>query len=226
MSKIGIISDIHGNFPALKAVLTKLESERCENIFCLGDVAGYYSMINECIEAIIDNNIRSLKGNHDSYILGESVCPRSHSVVDCINYQQSVIKTEYVEWIRHLNPLFICEEFIAMHGGLNNPIDEYIKFFDFQKAKQLFPNTKIFLSGHTHIQSIQQEGDMVYCNPGSVGQPRDYNSQAAYAILENGIVTLGRVKYPIDLIAENMKNAGFSDYYYKNLYKGCKIGID
>lgn len=223
MSKIGIISDIHGNYPALKAVLNQLDAMNCNQIICLGDSAGYYSMVNECVEELIQRNIYSLKGNHDSYLLGETQCPRSHSVNDCIAYQKKIIKPEYLEWFRNLKPTYTCADFYAMHGGFADPIDEYVRDFDFEEAKKHF-TSKVFLSGHTHVQKLQQDGELVYCNPGSVGQPRDYDSRSAFAVLENGEIKTYRVSYDIDEIAENMKKAGFNDYYYRNLYEGCKIG--
>lgn len=224
MSKIGIISDIHGNFPALREVISKLKEEKCEKIVSLGDIAGYYSMINECIELLLKEHIYSLKGNHDSYILGESFCPRSYSVSVCITYQQKIIRTEYLDWLRTLKSTAKLKNIYAMHGGFRDSIDEYVNEFDFHKAHSYFPEYKFFLSGHTHVQSIQQREDITYCNPGSVGQPRDFDNRAAYAVLDDGKITTYRVGYPIDEIAENMRKAGFEDYYYRNLYKGCKIG--
>lgn len=224
MSKIGIISDIHGNYPALLAVVQELKNASCDKIICLGDLAGYYAQINECVELVQNENIFCLKGNHDSYILGEAECPRSRSVNDCIAYQKKVIKPEYLEWFKTLKPVCITDEYYAMHGGFDNPIDEYVKDFDFDKAKSLYPNHKIFLSGHSHIQSVQQKDGILYCNPGSVGQPRDWEPKAAYAILENESITIHRVQYDIDQTAKAMAEAGFNDYYYRNLYKGCKIG--
>lgn len=224
MSRIGIISDIHGNFPALRAVIEKLHEAKCERIICLGDIAGYYSMINECICLLIKEDIFCLKGNHDSYLLGEKTCSRSRSVSDCITYQQRILIPEYFDWFKQLEPIYITKDFYAVHGGLNDPLDEYVKEFDFQQANIVSPFHKVFLSGHSHIQGIQKKDNILYCNPGSVGQPRDYDSRAAYAILESGQITLYRVAYDINEIAENMSISGFSDYYYKNLYYGCKIG--
>lgn len=224
MSKIGIISDIHGNYPALKAVIDELERQNCNKIICLGDIAGYYCMINECVSLIFEKGIFCLKGNHDSYLLGESSCPRSRSAADCIRYQQGIIKNEYMKWFKSLKPVYINGDFFAVHGGLDDPLDEYIEEFDFDKAQKISPQSKIFLSGHSHIQNIQSKEKVIYCNPGSVGQPRDYNPKAAYAVLDDGVISLFRTEYNIDEIAKSMDCAGFSDYYYRNLYKGCRIG--
>lgn len=224
MSCLGVISDIHGNYYALKAVIDDLHRQNVFQILCLGDIAGYYSMINECIDLILKEKVICLKGNHDSYLLNESSCERSKSVMDCIRYQQTVLNREYLGWLGELKPFQIVNGCVAMHGGLNDFVDEYVDKFDFELAKIKFPHVKIFLSGHTHKQVIQKSDTQIYCNPGSVGQPRDYNNKAAYAIIRDSEVSLHRVSYDIDKTAENMASAGFSEYYFNNLYLGCKIG--
>lgn len=222
--KLGIISDIHGNYPALCAVYEKLRALGCDDIVCLGDVSGYYSMINECIDFLRQKNILCLKGNHDSYLLGEGQCPRSNSVNRCISYQRSILSEDNLKWLATLQPVLKTDAFYAVHGGWNNPIDEYIDRFDFCYAAEHMPQVKIFLSGHTHISSIQKYEDMVYCNPGSVGQPRDHDPKASFAVLEGSQIQLHRVSYDIDAIASHMSKAGFTDYFYRNLYHGKKIG--
>jgi len=222
--KLGIISDVHGNYPALSQVIYELRNHECDRIICLGDVCGYYSMINECIALLRKENVITLKGNHDSYLLGESVCPRSNSVNRCITYQQSIITEENKSWIQRLIPNMKTDKFYAVHGGWRDFLDEYIEEFDFQYARNNMPETKIFFSGHTHKQLLAIDKEITYCNPGSVGQPRDYDPRAAYAILEDNCISLYRVAYNIDEIAEHMLEAGFSDYFFCNLYYGAKIG--
>lgn len=222
--KIGIISDIHGNYPALENVVTELHKMECDRIVCLGDISGYYSMINECIDLIRKENICCIKGNHDTYLLGEGSCPRSNSVNRCIEYQKGIITEDNYQWLASLPDELKTKEFYAVHGGWNDPIDEYIEHFDFTWALENMAEYKLFLSGHTHVQKIETCGSLTYCNPGSIGQPRDYDARAAFAIFEDGRITLKRVAYDIQVIAKHMSDAGFSDYFYKNLYCGCKIG--
>ena len=79
-SMIAIISDAHGNYPALKAVLSEIDKLNCGRIISLGDVSGYYCMVNECIDEFRRRNIVNLMGNHDYYVLGRVDCPRSYTV--------------------------------------------------------------------------------------------------------------------------------------------------
>lgn len=224
MSRIGIFSDIHGNYPALRAVMEALKRHRCEALICLGDICGYYPFVNECIDYLRQSDTICLKGNHDSYLLGESSCPRSTTVNECIAYQQKVITPDNLEWLATLSPQHQADNLLAVHGGLNDPLDEYVTSFDFDRAAREHPSIKVFLSGHTHIPLLQSKGDLLYCNPGSVGQPRDYDPRAAYAVMEDGRIELHRTTYPIAATAEAMAQAGFTDYYYRNLFHGCRIG--
>ena len=222
--KTAIISDVHGNYPALEAVLSAAEGVGCKNVLCLGDTAGYYPMINECVKALQEVGAVSLRGNHDCYLLGEFECPRSRSARRCIEYQKSVVSDESLEWLRGAVRTLSKGTLFAMHGGLNDPIDEYVLDFDFEMALQMHPKKKVFLSGHTHVQVLQTAGEIVYCNPGSVGQPRDHDKRAAFAILDGKSIELKRVEYDIERIAHAMANAGFSEHYYENLHYGLRIG--
>lgn len=219
---IAVISDVHGNYPALKAVLKEIDGLPCDRILSLGDVSGYYCMINECLEELRERNAVNLLGNHDYYLLGFGKCPRSTTVNKCIDYQKGIIKPENLAYLKSF--LTTYEEGIlsARHGGWNDPIDEYIDVFDFEAVKHL--NAQLFLSGHNHVQTRQHSGLLQYVNPGSVGQPRDRDCRAAFAVIDGTKVTLRRVEYDIDETAAAMKKAGFNEYVYENLYRGTKIG--
>jgi putative phosphoesterase len=216
--KTGFISDIHGNYEALKAVLAELDNMNISEIYCLGDVVGYYSQVNECCNELILRHIPCVMGNHDWYMVGGGFCPRSKSVNDCLVYQRKVITAENLDWLnsfpihRHVNGIHI------LHGGWSDPIDEYL-----QPTQEYF--SKIhgakFMSGHTHIQTIQTYDEKTYCNPGSVGQPRDNDPRASFAVYD-GMFSLHRVEYNMQKVFDLMELAGFNDYYYGCLKTGAK----
>ena len=106
-----------------------------------------------------------------------------------------------------------------VHGGWADPIDEYLR----EPTEEYFSRIdgKIFMSGHTHIQVLHKYKEKTYCNPGSVGQPRDNNPKAAFAIVEKDDISLHRVEYDMDKVFELMKKAGFNDYYYGSLKTGA-----
>ncbi|ASO06650.1 metallophosphoesterase family protein [Arenibacter algicola] len=215
--KIGVISDIHGNYEALKSVLKELDRLGVSKIYSLGDVVGYYSQVNECCEELIDRDIPNLMGNHDWYLSSGGFCLRSKSVNDCLKYQRKVITTKNIEWLRKSEIQRFVGNIHMVHGGWSDPIDEYI----WEPSEKYFSKIfgKIFISGHRHIQVLKQFGDKTYCNPVSVGQPRDNNPKAAFAVVENDNILLKRVDYDIDKVNKLMIKAGFDDSNYKALKK-------
>jgi len=100
-----------------------------------------------------------------------------------------------------------------------DPIDEYIK-----PTEKYFSRISgdVFVSGHTHIQTIQEFGKKTYCNPGSVGQPRDNDPRAAFAVYDAGAFSLHRVEYDMQKVFDLMQQAGFDDYYYGCLKSGSR----
>ncbi len=219
---IAIISDIHGNYPALKATLGEIDKLGCEQIISLGDVAGYYCMINECVDELRKWGVTALMGNHDDYLVSGNGCPRSTTANLCLDYQRGVISEENLQWIKKSLPYIDSDVFSLRHGGWNNLLDEYISDFDFSISKMY--HAKMFFTGHTHIPKLLCEGNVSYCNPGSVGQPRDGDHRASFALLDNSKIEIKRVEYDIDAIADEMRRNGFDKRVYECLYKGTKIG--
>lgn len=218
---IAIISDVHGNYPALKSVMNEIDKSGCELILSLGDVAGYYCMINECIELLKSHSVINIMGNHDAYLVNNSRCPRSTSANICLDFQKECITQENLEWLKNSIPLWENEFISAVHGGWRDYQDEYIYDFDFYPTI----NKTIFISGHTHIQVRKSNFEKTYFNPGSVGQPRDQNNKAAFAfIYDDKSIELRRVDYDISYIDEEMKKNGFDRRYTIGLYYGERIG--
>ncbi len=216
---IAFISDIHGNFEALKAVLAEIDRLGAHTIYCAGDVVGYYSQVNECCAALRARDIACVMGNHDWYMAGGGFCPRSRSVNDCLAYQRRVIDPDHVAWLRSFPVHRQIGEIQMVHGGWADPIDEYLK-----PSAEYFAQVqgRLFVSGHTHLQTVQQFGEQVYCNPGSVGQPRDGDPRAAFALFDNGKFSLHRVAYDMQTVFDLMDAAGFNDYYYGGLKTGAR----
>ncbi len=217
---IAIISDIHGNYCALEKVLARIDAMSVEQTYCLGDVVGYYPQVNECCDELRKRNIPCIMGNHDWYMVGGSFCPRSNSVNDCMAYQREVITAENLRWLATFPVFRMVGELSLVHGGWCNPIDEYLV----DPKQEYFARLqgRFFASGHVHIQRVDQFGDKTYCNPGSVGQPRDNNPAAAFAIFDKGRFELNRVEYDIAEVGRLMEMAGFSGYYYGCLKRGSR----
>ena len=219
---IGIISDIHGNYPALMSVLEELDKIGCNNIVSLGDVCGYYCMVNECIEELRKRNIKNIMGNHDYYVVNNEKCGRSYTANLCLDYQREVITADNLEWLAQSVDNIILDNIWMVHGGFKDFLDEYIEDFGFLNCHS---NIKIYVSGHTHVQKKVSGKFGIYVNPGSVGQPRDHLATAGYAVIyDEEHIVLGRTEYEIDRIYDEMLKAGFPERVSSCLYYGVKIG--
>jgi predicted phosphodiesterase len=219
---LAILADIHGNYPALQAVLARIDRVGCERVISLGDTAGYYAQPNECIQVLRARKILNLMGNHDHYLVTGSTCPRSQSANDCLEYQRKVIAMDNLAWLAQSPLSATFGEISMVHAGWNDPLDEYL--LDPQESYFRDRPGAVFLSAHTHIPMVRTFAEKVYANPGSVGQPRDGDPRAAFAILDNRRIRIERVPYDIEATARAMQDAGFSKYYYDNLFEGVRIG--
>ncbi len=217
---IAIISDIHGNYCALRQVLARIDAMAVEQTYCLGDVAGYYPQINECCEELRKRNIPCVMGNHDWYLAGGGFCPRSNSVNECMKHQRQVITADNLRWLATFPVFRMVGELSLVHGGWCDPIDEYLIDLTPEYFARL--QGRFFASGHVHIQRVEPFGGKIYCNPGSVGQPRDNNPAAAFATFDGARFELHRVDYDIETVGRLMEEAGFNGYYYGCLKHGSR----
>lgn len=219
---IALVSDIHGNLPALRAVLEKADQLGCKKIISLGDVTGYYAQSVECLDLLLDRKALQLTGNHDYYLANGLSCPRSRTVSDLIEFQRKIMPLKHIEYLKTLKPRFDDGEKTFVHGGWNDPLEEYLYRVSENK---LCSQSRLFFSGHTHVQFIAKFNDKIYCNPGSVGQPRDGDARAAFATLDGENIALYRVEYDINETVHAMQVAGFTNSkLWEGLYIGAQIG--
>ena len=203
--RVLVISDIHANLVALETVLA--HAEAYDAVWCLGDLVGYGPNPNECVERVRAlPGLICLVGNHDKAVLGEiDLNVFNLDARLAITWTQRVISARTQAYLRALPEMDQFEDFTLVHGSPRQPVWEYI--LDRFIAKENFPliTTRWCLVGHTHTPVIYKEispdgdcdeeapdyrrlralnGERLILNPGSVGQPRDNNPQAAYAILD------------------------------------------
>ena len=222
---IGIVSDIHGNLPALEAVLAKIDEFGCHRIVSLGDVTGYYAQPSECIELLLERNAIQLLGNHDAYLVEGSGCPRSRMVSELLRHQERAVTAAQREFLSRLESRYDEGNASFVHGGWRDPTDQYI----YRVKEELFPDGfQFFFCGHTHVQCrIALAEGRTFCNPGSVGQPRDGDPRAAFAVFSGRDVELHRVEYDIGRTAQAMKDAGYTEErLWMNLYEGARSAVE
>lgn len=229
MSRIAFISDIHGNYPALTAVLNDIDTKQVDSIYCLGDLVGYYSQINEVIDTVRLRNISCILGNHDyALIHNKGVIPRSRTCTNVLTKQLEYISSQNHLFLKSLPDSLIIEEdkykILAVHGGINDYIDEYIQEITESYFSSLDSTISYVISAHNHKANIQNFSKVHYANTGSVGQPRDHDPRASYLLYDNGSLEIIRVSYDIEAIIRQMESDGFPSYISEVLKTGSRIG--
>ena len=222
--KIGIISDIHGNFIALKKVYGKIKN--CHLIFNAGDLTGYYPDVNHVIDVVMKKKIISIIGNHDRYLLEKKFPKYLNVAKKPFEYSVKTITSANKNYLRkRLTGMELEVEGlkIGIYHGSPFDADEYIfpdsEFHRFNKL-----DFDILILGHTHWPMVKKVGKMMIINPGSVGQPRDYNSKSSYAIFDTTkkVVQINQVCYNIDIVCSKLKKMKFDPRLCQMLKKEKK----
>ncbi len=216
--KIGVISDIHANLPALESVLSEFDEQGISEILCAGDLVGYYPYPNQVLKIVSSRNIKSIRGNHDEAILTKMPQNYNNIATTTLNWtrkkitgrSKEILKQVPVERVEKYGPLSIY----MVHGSPCHPLTEYIYPEDIDRefvSDNLLKAPDFLVVGHTHQQFSKKIDETIVLNPGSVGQPRDRDSTAAYAVIDTefGSATLYRTAYNMSetqdkLIEENL----------------------
>lgn len=243
--KYFIFSDIHGNLEALQVVLQELENEmksgECTPI-CLGDIVGYGPNPRECIAEIRNRNIVCLAGNHDYAAIGKiDISYFNPYAKDAVLWTKSVLTDDDLEFLRTL-PIRKSIEVMTFVHATPCDADQWNYLFTLYDAQHNFGcfETQVCFLGHSHqpIFIVQKEtrdcwvhpypiltfreGWKYIINVGSVGQPRDGNPTASYALfdLANSTVEIKRIKYDIGLTQKKMRECSLPDYLIDRLELG------
>ena len=180
--KIAVLSDIHGNYPALEAVLSELGDLP---IYCAGDLVGYGTQPNEVIEALWKKNAVCIMGNHDYAVVNGHDYPENSLIEESWKWTRSVLKKPNMTYLKHMKTEFDEDNLLMVHGSPKDPLNEYLYDLDLQFDDQIQEfGEDILIFGHTHIPVNREYKSKLFLNPGSVGQPRDHNPDASYVILD------------------------------------------
>jgi putative phosphoesterase len=245
--RIALISDIHSNLEALKSVLERLRQEGVEFVLNLGDLVGYNASPSECLDLLRSRtDIHHLAGNHDLALLS----PERAQSFNIIAYQalmwcREQVPREGLEFLQGLPLTLETPDFWACHGTPSSP-DTYIAYH-FQGKRVLRDMSKgagarVCFFGHTHRRALwyrdirgkvalqeitapqvllSREGHYLI-NPGSVGQPRDGNPEAAYAIFDDQEFSIHYKSAPYDISGAQQRilRAGLPPYLAERLALG------
>jgi predicted phosphodiesterase len=242
-----IVSDIHGNYEALEAVLEDAGG-RYDRILCLGDLVGYGADPNQVARWARLNAVSVIRGNHDRACTGTDLLENFNPAARASAFwTRGALTPDNWNYLEHLprGPLRVTHD-SAPDGGFDlvhgSPLDEdeYLVGVDDVQFLGDYLDTRLTFFGHTHLQggfllgarkvkrfmpdrTVQLEPDYYYLiNPGSVGQPRDGDPRAAYALYspENRTVEYGRVPYDIGKAAAKILQAELPESLAMRLFEG------
>jgi len=213
--RILLLADIHANWPALSAI-----KETFDVCLFAGDVVDYATNPAPCIDWLQKHADYWVRGNHDHSVAQRvtvhpggtfrrmAAAMRQHHFDDLSDDQLTWLArmpvTQHVQVGDH--------SFLLVHATPRDPMDEYIPNDKAQWEVRLeHVDVDFVCVGHTHVPMELKVGNTKVINPGSVGQPRDGDSRAAYAIIEDGKVTFHRVEYDIDATIAHMVESGIED---------------
>lgn len=242
MSKYAILSDIHGNLFALNEVCNDINNQKIDSIILLGDLIDYGMQSNEVIDFFKENFsskiICNIWGNHEKAILTKDFNHFSSSRgVESAKFTDSILTDDSKDYLN--NELINDGRFefeldgkkvLAIHGSLN---DYYWKAIFPDNLNGDYIEYDIVLSGHSHYPHVFQKfyefenpdfrnkKSVLFINPGSVGQPRNHNPNAQYAILDTDSmgVDLRYIEYPKDK-AMALYDGSIDEFYKKRLENG------
>lgn len=236
-----LLADIHGNFDALQAVLAEVERYHADATFCLGDIVGYGAEPERCMAEVRERRIPCIAGNHDFAAAGTTELSFFNAEAkESVLWTRSQLSAEELRFLADL-PLVRDEAVFALaHGSFVAPESfEYVlNALDAAVSLERMKKPCGFVA-HTHVPgafvlegnliSVRQEetfrvpdGSAALINVGSVGQPRDTNPMAAYALFdtESRSVDIRRVAYNVDSAAQKILAAGLPPINAYRLYLG------
>jgi putative phosphoesterase len=213
--RILLLADIHGNWPALQAI-----KEPFDECLVLGDLVDYGLEPGPCIQWVMSHATRSIRGNHDHGV-AQNVKVQGKSGFKYLTAITRPVTQERISTTerRYLSSMPVTSRFtmdnsrfLLVHATPRDPLDEYaVDDADFWSRRLADVDAQVICVGHTHHPYIVEVGDKLVINPGSVGQPRDGDPRAAYAIIENQRVELKRVEYAVDDTVRTVQESNLSE---------------
>ena len=227
--KLGVITDIHNNLIALKAVVEKLNQQNCDKIICCGDIIGIGPYPEETVQFMIQiPNLIAIRGNHETYLLEgmPSEVPNEEQMdfgeMEHHKWEHSMLSKKSVEFLKGLpyRTEFECEGYrlTVMHYCMDEK-GHYIRYKTTpakEDLKQMFAEgeSDMILYGHDHGRTICK-GDKVYVNVGSLGCPGQEKNiaRAGIVTIEKGSIEVQAidVEYDVDKVISAIDEIKYPD---------------
>ncbi len=239
--RYAILGDIHSNAPALDAVMADARAKGATHFACVGDIVGYNADPIRCLETIMEMDCVAVQGNHDFYCCSEeqSFDDFHPMAAEVVRWTREQLRNTHVDYLRGLKFVRRTAGFTLVHSTLDMP-EKWGYVFDAIEAESNFnyQSTAVCFHGHTHVPVVfQRQRDVVrnafttlrlevgsryFINVGSVGQPRDGDPRASYALYDVGdrTVELRRVEYDVAAAQAAIRAAGLPDRLARRLSFG------
>jgi len=239
--RYGIFSDVHSNLEAFEAVLEAMRGDGLDAYICGGDIVGYGADPSRCIELTKGLTDKVICGNHDRASVGQLDTtyfnPRARTAVE---WTAKRLNDDECHYLTHLKTVHEGIDFAVVHGSLDEP-EEFRYVLDIYGALRNFQmmRKRLLFIGHTHSPVIfkKQGDDITYSttsnvkldegssyivNVGAVGQPRDGDPRASYAVYDEGKMTveIKRVKYDVKSAQDKILKAGLPPLLAERLSVG------
>ncbi|MEQ8850711.1 MAG: metallophosphoesterase family protein [Phycisphaerales bacterium] len=250
MARYALIADIHANLDALEAVVNDMDMVGYDAVICLGDVVGYGPEPARCLELISDLADVMVLGNHDEAVLREDVSARFNPRARrSIEYTRSKMNEYHIALLRSMPYRAELDGFSIAHATFSPTRFEYLYTAEAAADAFNYMPAHVGLIGHTHLpsafaapvaQNVQagevtvaqlapgqalryNDGRRYILNPGSVGQPRDRNPDASWALLDSDQkrVQIRRVDYDIDAVSRKIRERGLPEQHGQRLRIGA-----
>ena len=215
--KLLVVSDIHANWPALRAI-----REPADAVVCLGDIVSYGPSPRECLTWVRERAAHVVRGNHDTALAYEAesgaAAFKRKLAVATLEVHRRLLDEEEVAWLRALPTelSFRCDDY-RFHAVHASPADHLFSYrltpdLDAEELKKEVAEVRadIVLLGHTHLPMSRGAWSKVVLNPGSVGQPLDGDPRASYAVVEDGVAEIRRVEYEVEETAAGIRGMGLT----------------
>ncbi len=242
--RYAIIADIHANLTAFVTVLVDMEHRgEVEEVWCLGDIVGYGPDPHQCIELLRQTNHVCVAGNHDWAAIGKiDTFEFNPDAAAACQWTATKLTPRDITYLRGLPLVIERDDFTLVHGSPREPIWEYILSISAAKENFAHFKSKFCLVGHSHVPLVFRYNHAGSCyfsqfptnkvlmlgkerliiNPGAVGQPRDGDPRASYAIYdsETSQVELYRVSYNVGATQAKMVEQGLPMRLVARLSRG------
>jgi predicted phosphodiesterase len=239
--RVAVISDIHANEHALRAVLEEIDSASPDALWCLGDLVGYGPAPNRCCELVSQRADVCLVGNHDLVVLGElDVADFNDEAAAAALWTRGCLDARSRAFLASLAPKATVEGAQLFHASARDPVWEYVLSAETGYATLLATTAPLVLVGHSHValaiglSDTELDADLApagtelrldgrwVLNPGSVGQPRDGDPRAAWLELDlvAGLARFHRVAYAVERTQAEMRRYGLPEALVERLAHG------